>query len=274
MAATVWHPFARYAAACSIARDGTRTPRFVPDEWRDLMASSSQPQDFDAAVALLTSATGVDDDLWTPFLSPTAMAGAVISTLGDPLGSQTVGATDAVAARIDEIQLDLGEGPCWDALRTRRPVLTADVHADVETNWPAAQSALRELDLVALYAFPLYVGAVDVGSVDLYSHAGGTLTESQIAGTTRLAAIVARQVLRRALLTVTDVADGMPDGPYSRREMHQASGMIAAQMSIDVDDAVVVLRGHAYASGRSVLEVAADVVARRIDFSAPDADRF
>lgn len=246
------------------------------NERRDLMAASLQhdDSDFDVAVALLTAATGADDDLWSPFLPPTATAGAVVSTLGDPLGSQTVGATDALAARIDEIQLDLGEGPCWDALRSRRPVLTSDVRTDAKTNWPAARSALRELDVAALYAFPLYVGAVDVGSVDLYSHAAGSMTESQIAGTTRLAAIAARQVLRRALRTVDEVAGGIPDGPYSRREMHQAAGMIAAQMSIDVDDAVVVLRGRAYASGRSVLEMAADVVARRLDFSARDADRF
>ncbi len=233
--------------------------------WPD---SSHEHDSFDRAVALLTTAIGPTDDLWSPFLRPTATTGAVISTLGDPLGTQTVGATDGIAARIDEIQIDLGEGPSWEALRLRRPVLTADVRLDGESEWPAARAALRELDFAALYAFPLRVGLVDVGSVGLYAHEAGELSPQLIRGVTMLASIAARQVLRRALEKLGDGFEVFHDGPYSRREMHQAAGMIAAQLSIGVDDALVVLRGHSFAAGRSVLDVAADVVARRLVFDA------
>ncbi len=66
---------------------------------------------------------------------------------------------------------------------------------------------------------------------------------------------------------VNNVDGGMGDGPSSRHEMDQASGMVAAQLSIGVDDALLALRGRAFASGRSVGEVAADVVARRLIFN-------
>lgn len=222
---------------------------------------------FDHAVALLTTAIGPDDDLWSPFLTPAAASGVVISTLGDPLGTQTVGATDSLAARIDEIQIDLGEGPGWDALRSRTPVMTRDLRDDGGAGWPTARAALRELGFRALHAFPLYVGEVAVGSVGLYWHEAGELSEGQVRGVAVLASIAARQVLRRALANL-GVTDGITEGPFSRREMHQASGMIAAQLSIGVDDALVVLRGHAFAADRTVLDVASDVLARRMVFDA------
>ncbi len=196
-----------------------------------------------------------------------AISGAVISTLGQPLGSQTICATGAVAARIDEIQIELGEGPCWEALRTRLPVLEPDLQrGDGGEDWPGAREALRRLDIGALYAFPLVVGDLGVGSVELYAEAPGELSPGDVADITALATIAARQVLRRALDDVANVDDGVAEGPYSRREVHQASGMVAAQLTISADDALIVLRGHAFASGRSVREIAADVVARRLVF--------
>jgi hypothetical protein len=37
----------------------------------------------------------------------------------------------------------------------------------------------------------------------------------------------------------------------SRREIHQATGMVLAQLNIAVDDAALLLRAHAFASGRT-----------------------
>lgn len=220
---------------------------------------------FDDALARLTAA-GAHDDLCGPFVGAIGVAGAVISTLGRPLGSQTVCATSSVAARIHEIQIDLGEGPGWDALRTRRPVLEPNLQRSDSVDWPGTRDGLRALDIGALYAFPLYVGELSVGSIDLYTRAPQHMSPSAVEDVTVLAAIAARQVLRRALDDIENFDSGIADGPYSRREMHQASGMVAAQLSIAVDDALLVLRGRAFSSGRSVGEIAADVIARRLIF--------
>jgi hypothetical protein len=221
---------------------------------------------FADALSRLTAATGRNDDLCGPFVGASAVSGAVVSTLGSPLGSQTVCASTPLAARIDEIQIDLGEGPCWEALRIRRPVLEPDLRGSAGASWPGVTEAFRGLDVGALFAFPLYVGRVSVGCVDLYSEDAGVLAPGAVEQLTVLAAIAARQVLRRALDDLEVDAQGVEDGPYSRREVHQASGMVAAQLSIGVDDALVVLRGHAFASGQSVRHVANDVVARRLVF--------
>lgn len=221
---------------------------------------------FVRAIGHLSSATGAGADLCGPFVQAIQVSGGVISTLGRPLGTQTVCASSAVAARIDEIQIDLGEGPCWEALRTRQPVLEPDLRHRGGDAWPAAREAFKDLDVHSLFAFPLYVGRLDVGVVDLYSQAPRELSASDVQDATALATLTARVVLRRALDALDASAEGATPGPFSQREVHQATGMVAAQLKIPVADALVVLRGHAFATSLSVRDVAADVVARRTTF--------
>ena len=49
--------------------------------------------------------------------------------------------------------------------------------------------------------------------------------------------------------------------------IHQATGMIAAQLDDTVANAVARLRAEAFASGRSMYEIAQDVVERRVRFN-------
>ncbi len=221
---------------------------------------------FVSAVAQLSAVTGADGDLCGPFVQAIQVSGGVVSTLGRPLGNQTVCASDGIAARIDEIQIDLGEGPCWEALRTRRPVLEPDLRHRGGDAWPGARDALRQLDVHSLFAFPLFVGPLGVGVVDLYSTSPRELSSTDVQDATVLATITSRLVLRRALDALDDSDEDVTTGPFSQREVHQATGMVAAQLRIGVDDALVVLRGHAFATGCSVRDVASDVVARRTTF--------
>ena len=55
------------------------------------------------------------------------------------------------------------------------------------------------------------------------------------------------------------------------REIDQASGMLTVQLGVGIEEAFVRLRAHAYAQGRRLADVAADVVARRLRFP-PDAE--
>ncbi len=53
----------------------------------------------------------------------------------------------------------------------------------------------------------------------------------------------------------------------NRAEIHQATGMVAAQLHISPTDALARLRGHAYATGRLLPDLAADVVSRHLAFT-------
>ncbi len=217
-----------------------------------------------AAAALAADGTG---DLCSPLRAAVSMPGAVVSTLGEPMGSETVCASTNLGARIDEIQIDLGEGPSWEALRTRLPVTVSDLQVDGGAQWPGTWAALRELDVGALFAFPLFVSTVGIGSIALYSRSARELSGVDVERMSGLAAIVSGILLRRALSRLEGLDDDAEDEQYSRREVHQATGMVAARNRIGVDDALMLLRGHAYAAGRPVRDVAADVVARRLDLN-------
>jgi hypothetical protein len=209
--------------------------------------------------------------LCSPFLSVLPVAGAAVSVLAGVSGQSTICSSNPTAARLDELQFDLGEGPCWDAMATRRPVLHSDFRHDDAGVWPIFTRAVHEdprgADVHAIYAFPLFVGSLDIGAVDLYSTTSTPLQSHEVADASELASVAAWQVLRRILSdTATDDAAG--PGTYNRREVHQATGMVLAQLDITAEEAALLLRAHAFSSGRSVAEVANDVVERRLNFAA------
>lgn len=225
-----------------------------------------EPSELGSARDDLAGAVDRGTSLCRPFLRVLPVTGAAVSTLGVPFGSETVCATNAQAARLDELQFDLGEGPCWDALASGRPVLADDLHASA-SRWPLFAGALAESPVGAMFAFPLALGALNIGAVDLYTSRAGSLSPAQVGDAQALAEICSRQVLRRALAihpTASDTAD--QDG-FSRREVHQATGMVLAQLGLNADDALLVINAYAFARGLTVRGVAADIVARRIDLA-------
>lgn len=64
----------------------------------------------------------------------------------------------------------------------------------------------------------------------------------------------------------------MSDGWSSRSLVHQATGMVMAQVRVAAEDALAILRGHAYAMATDVNDVAERVVDRRINFSNFDVE--
>jgi len=50
--------------------------------------------------------------------------------------------------------------------------------------------------------------------------------------------------------------------------VHQASGMVAAQLDVGVGQALVRMRAYAFGNSRGLTEVARDVVDRRLRFDA------
>lgn len=53
----------------------------------------------------------------------------------------------------------------------------------------------------------------------------------------------------------------------SRAEIHQATGMVTVQLDVDTADALARMRAHAFSHQRLLIDVARDIVARRLDFT-------
>jgi hypothetical protein len=218
---------------------------------------------FAAAASVLSHMEGDSSSLTLPILDVIPVTGAAISTLGDFLGSETVAASDEVAGRIDEVQFDLGEGPCWDALSTGLPVLAPDLSA--VRRWPAFSEAIEAQQVGSLFAFPLIIGPLRIGALDLYAVQPMELGSRDAKRSEVFASIVSRHVLRRAL---GSAAAGESDdrSPNSRRVIHQATGFVIAQLGISAEYAHLLLQGQAFSQGRSMREVAEDLIARRLTY--------
>ncbi len=169
------------------------------------------------------------------------------------------------AGAIAELQFTLGEGPCLDAHTSGVPVFATDL-ARQGARWPSFSAAAADLGVFAEFSLPLAVGDVGLGTLDLSRHWPGMLDREDLADALTVADIATDAVL---------MLHGSPAGPAvalvepaaeRRLVVHQATGMIAAQLDSTTTDALASLRAAAFTSGRPIADVAGDVVARRVSF--------
>ena len=167
------------------------------------------------------------------------------------------GASDALAAAVQNEEFTLGEGPATDVRRTRLPVLVPDLDAAMG-DWPRYVSAVAPLGVRAVYAMPLQIGAIDLGVVVL----GGAspMAGQELADSLRLGDLISRLVLDLQAGVISESLAWALDAADSRAVVHQATGMIAAQLDVGVGEALVRLRAHAFATDRPIVEVATEVV--------------
>jgi hypothetical protein len=197
-----------------------------------------------------------------PFVEELPISGASI-TVFDSKGRQTtICASDETAAQIDELQFDLGEGPRFEALHSGLSVLGA-----APDRWPIFAAALDRLGVGTVFAFPMFLGAVTVGVVDLYSRGGAELGSHDVKTAARLTRQATRGAVQEALHSAVDDTPDAPATPAMRREVHQATGIVLVQLDTTATEAFLRLRAHAFATGRAVQAVARDVVSGTLDFS-------
>lgn len=208
--------------------------------------------------------------LCEPFMVQLPISGAVISVVDRSGHRSTVVATDPVAQRWDELELELGTGPLSDAAAQSAPQLVADVHASAMN--PVIGSHLTALGMRALFTFPLTMGLATVGAVGLYRIEPGALDSDALGIALGLARWAAVPAVRAAVDDATvDGAEGATStNPGLRREVHQATGMLSAQLDVATSEAFARLRAYAISSERSITAVSQDVVSGELDFTTLD----
>jgi GAF domain-containing protein len=189
--------------------------------------------------------------------------GASVSVMSDTDNRETVYASDAVIAHIEAVQFTLGEGPCFEAFHTRRPVLVPDLASAVAPSWPLFAAELVGHPVGAIFAFPLQSGAINIGAMDLYRRTPGWLSGEQVALALH-AVDIATLALLAAQFDGPDGARNWTDLPLHHEQVHQATGMVMAALGMPAAQALARLRGYAFANGRMVDDVARDIVARRL----------
>jgi hypothetical protein len=193
--------------------------------------------------------------------------GAAISMhTASPL-RETLWATDATAELLEELQFTLGEGACMDAARSGRPVLIPDIADVAQTSrWPVyAEAVVEQTGVGAVFALPLQWATINLGVLDLHRKAPGRLTSAGLSDALGAADVGALMLLG---LRTDPGEDRVWDRSWGDRvEIHQATGMVVAQMDVNATDAFARLRAYAFAEHRLLGDVARDVVARRLRFT-------
>lgn len=217
-----------------------------------LAAQDDGPQTLLTLCGLTARLTGVD--------------GVGLSLLSRPDRREVVSAMGDWSELLEELQVTLAEGPCVDALAIRRPVLIPDLRAaEGQRRWTAFGPAAVAAGAEAVFAFPIQAGAIRVGALTLYRKTIGDLTTAQVSNALLLADATLLLVLRMNAVTVPGSRDPLGDAALDgRAEVHQATGLTAVHLEVDIDEAFVRLRAYAFATDRRLIDVAQDIVAGRL----------
>ncbi|MFI6316667.1 GAF and ANTAR domain-containing protein [Nonomuraea sp. NPDC050556] len=217
-----------------------------------------------AAINMRARADGTPPSLKTVCLTcahALDASGAAVALSGRRMGYEPVYASSQDAQRLLDLHATLGEGPGLTAMADRRPVLVPDLSQDeAQRRWPMFAPAALKPQIRALFAFPLQLGAISVGVLEICRAEPGWLTPDQVADALHFA--------DAALLVHVQHPNLVEEHGMIElwAPVHQATGMVAVQAHLDLSTAFVRLRAHAFAEGRGLLEVAHDVVARRLRF--------
>jgi hypothetical protein len=209
------------------------------------------------------------------------MDGAAVSVVFDGASSGTFGSSSEKSRRLDEYQFTFGEGPCLDAVASRKAVLVPDLDSPQERRWPVFAGALLEDGIRGVFAVPIVITSVCVGALDLFRARPGPVEGDVLAGALLAAELASAPLLD--LMAETKSAHELDEEPWAgaedsddplaemdRIEVYQATGMLISALDVDAAEALVRLRAHAVATGQTASQVARAVIERRLMLDRDD----
>ncbi|MEV6600095.1 GAF and ANTAR domain-containing protein [Actinoplanes sp. NPDC051346] len=194
-------------------------------------------------------------------------SGAGISMMTEAGARGIYAASDPLTEHMEELQFVLGEGPCWDAFASRRPVLIPDLDRESPARWPMYTPAAHDSGIRAVFSFPLQMGAVRLGVLDVFRKRSGPLTGDELVTALTFAEVTMTALLDQHEDAATKGLEGdLAETVEHRAELFQAQGMVMVQLGVPIGEASARIRAYAYAHGRRLDDVARDVVERRLHF--------
>ena len=173
--------------------------------------------------------------------------------------------TNEVSALIEDLQYELGEGPCVDAFHQDRVVAEPDLAAPATPRWLGFTASAVDAGVRAVFGFPLRVGTVRLGALNLYRDRRGALSDDQHADALVMAEVAARWVLEvQAHASPGVLADELEVGADFHFVVQNAAGMVSGQLGVSVAEALIRLRAYAFGHDRPLGDVAREVVAHTL----------
>ena len=186
----------------------------------------------------------------------------------------TVGASDQLALRIDDLERRFGDGPCIDAIEEETPQIEADL--TTPNSWPKLAAALlAETPVRGAMGFRLLIDKRKGAALNLFSDTPNMFDDESAGRAAVLAAFAS--VAINAVAKGEDAAS-LRRGLLSNREIGKAVGMLMLLNDFTEQEAFDLLRRHSQSLNIKLAEVARQIIDRRgqlpsggQDPSAPDA---
>lgn len=186
--------------------------------------------------------------------------------LSDQRGQLRVMASSTENARLMEIfELQSNEGPCLDCFRTGSPVAKVNL-AEMRQAWPAFTPRLHELGFTSAQAIPLRLRDETIGALNLFRRTPGPLSSTDQAIGQALADVATVGLMQERAIAARDLlAEQLHGALNSRILLEQAKGVLAERAGLPMDEAFRLMRTHARVTRRRLTDIAAAVIAGRLD---------
>lgn len=181
--------------------------------------------------------------------------------LADGVGRLGHAACSSEQMRLVELfELQVEEGPCFDAFRDQHAVRSADAE-DMAARWPHFAEHAREGGFVAVSAVPLRLRGQAIGALNLFSSHAGALGDEDLAAAQAMADVATIGIIQERLLHDQHILTGQLEGALNSRVLiEQAKGIIAERDRVDVDQAFQHVRSFARNTNRRLTDVAQGIV--------------
>jgi hypothetical protein len=212
-----------------------------------------------------------------PELLPVRLARAAADTLRvDGAGISLVdaahqrvplGASSEAAEIAERLQFTVGEGPCTAAQDSREPVFA--VEEDLLRRWPVfADLLLASTPFRAIVALPLQPALAGAGALDLFFEDADLVIDLDVFEALAIGELVTSALGDAAVWSAWTPAEG-PEwlhGPIPKRRaaVWEALGKVSIELEASATAALDLMRGAAYGSGRTVDDVADDLLTGRL----------
>jgi GAF domain-containing protein len=182
--------------------------------------------------------------------------GMTLQPNGRPL---TVACSDPVAAKVDEVQYELDDGPCLHAMRNGQMVHIEDT-AD-KGRWPEFETQAAAAGIRSCLALPLSAASQPIGAINLYARTASAFGAAETRRAENFAENASGALtLATRLASHAALIDQLRSSLTSRTVIDQALGIIMAREHCTQARAFAILRSASQNSNVKLRDIATAIV--------------
>jgi GAF domain-containing protein len=168
---------------------------------------------------------------------------------------ETAAATDPVVAKVDAIQMEVGEGPDIDVLEDRLAITVPDTVG--ESRWPLWAAQVAAAGIRSLLSVRMYTTGETVGTLNLYSRKPDAFDLDDQA--------VAHVLARHAAVALASArkVENLWQAVDARKRIGQAQGILMERFDLNPEQAFAVLLRYSQDNNIKLRAVADQLVETR-----------